>query len=185
MKYAAFLACALFSTSVLAGPVADHGKRAEELASTDPLAALAELDKAVDRVWSASPLLVKKVALVDSAEGYGIYVERQGQVYKPGEPIRIYIEPVGFAYGRNSVGGSEIAIAVDFALLDKSGEELLAKEDFAAFVTPVRYRNREFQMSLTANLSGLPEGDYVGRFKLRDRHSDKSAAFDIDFTIAQ
>jgi len=185
MRIATYLAFALFSTAAFAGPVADHGQRAEELAGTDPLAALAELDKAVEAVWSASPLLVKKAVLVDSADGYGIYAERDGQTYKPGEPIRIYIEPVGFAYGRNSVGGSEIAIAVDFKLLDKGGEELLAKEDFAQFVTPVRYRNREFQMSLTANLSGLPEGDFVGRFRLRDKHSDKAADFDIDFTIAE
>ena len=167
-----------------AGPVADLGQKAEAIMASDPLAALESLDQAVDQVWSASPLLMRKALFVNSASGYGIYDERENAVFKVGEPLLVYGEPVGFAYGKNGLGGLEISLVVDFVLVGEDGAELISRDDFAAFVLPVRYRNREFQITLTLNLTGLPAGKYVGKFKLRDKYSDKTNMFELPFEVA-
>lgn len=180
----ALLIAVLTAGAAFAGPVAEQGQKAEAMMASDPVAALDALDAAIEEVWTASPLLFRKVLFVDSASGFGIYSERSGAVFKPGEPIIIYGEPVGFAYGKNGLGGLEINLAVDLVLVGADGAELIAKEDFAAFVLPVRYHNREFQITLTANLTGLPNGKYVGRFTIRDKHSEKSGRFELPFEIA-
>ncbi len=171
------------ATASMAGPVADFAAKAEELAKSDPVAALAALDQAIEEVWNASPLLLRKALFVDSASGFGVYAERSGSVFKQGEPIVVYGEPLGFAYGKNLIGGMEINLAVDLALLDGSGTELGAQKDFGEFVLPVRYHNREFQITLTVNLPGFPAGKYLARFTLRDRHSEKTATFELPFEI--
>lgn len=169
-----------------AGPVAELAGEAERLAEGgDPLRALEELDRAVEHVWSRMPLTIRKALLVDSASGYGIYAPREDPVYRPGEVIQIYAEPVGFAYGRNPLGGLQISFDIDLVLRDGSGEEVLAREDFISVETPVRYRNREFQLTLSLNLTGAPTGKYAASFLARDRHSDKSAPIELTFEIAE
>ena len=179
------LAAALMAASpAFAGPVTDLAAKAEAAMAGDPLAALSALDEAVEAVWSASPLLFRKALFVDSASGFGIYAERANAVFKPGEPIIIYSEPVGFGYGKNAVGGLEINLVADFVLTSDSGEELFKKDEFFASEQPVRYHNREFLMTITLNLTGLPAGKYVGKFKVRDKHSDKTGEFELAFEVA-
>lgn len=174
----------LLSSPATAGPITEAAAKAEQLLDAkDPVGAVAALDEAIDVVWTQAPLTIRKALFVDNASGYGIYAERAAAVFKPGEPILVYAEPIGFAYGKNNIGGLEISLVTDFVLQDPKGETLYAKDDFVTVTLPVRYRNREFQMTLTINLTGLPEGSYVGKFRVRDRHSDKSAVFDMPFEV--
>ncbi len=167
-----------------AGPIEDAASKAAVLnAGGDPAGAIAALDDAVDAIWTAAPLTLRKALFVNAASGYGVYDERADAVFKPGEPILVYVEPIGFAYGKNQVGGSEISLVTDFDLQNPAGESLYSKDDFVAVTLPVRYKNREFQMTLTLNLTGLPEGQYVGKFRVRDKHSDKNVVFDMPFEV--
>lgn len=187
MRPAAILAMAamtlLASFPARSGPIEDAAAKAAELSATDPAGAIAALDDAVDAIWTAAPLTLRKALFVNSAGGFGVFDERANAVFKPNEPILVYVEPIGFAYGKNQVGGSEISLIADFELLNPAGESLYAKDDFIGVTLPVRYKNREFQMTLTLNLTGLPEGNYVAKFHLRDKHSDKSVVFDMPFEV--
>lgn len=181
---AALALLCLAGTGATAGEIADHGARADELmAAGDTAGALEALDQAAEVIWKASPLVFRKALMVESAGGFGIYVERPDNVLKPGEAVIAYAEPVGFAYGRNGVGGTEISLIVDFRLEDTSGKQLFEKEDFVTVTLPVRYHNREFQMTVTVNLTGLGEGDYVAKFHVRDKYSDKKGDFELPFLI--
>lgn len=170
----------------MAGPLAERAAEAERLtAAGNPLAAIDALDSAIQHVWAQMPLTVRKALLVDSVGGYGIYAERESAVYRPGETILIYAEPVGFGYGRDALGTLQIAFDVDLALDDGTGREVLSRKDFIALETPVRYRNREFHVNMSLNLTGAPPDRYVAHFLLKDRHSDKTATVSVPFEIAE
>lgn len=53
--------------------------------------------------WDAAPLSVRKAVFVDDAAlGYGLYVERESNAFDAGEPLVVYLEPVGYGYGSAS-----------------------------------------------------------------------------------
>lgn len=169
---------------VIAGPVADAAAKAEELlAAKDHAGAIAALDGAIAGILKDAPLTIRNALFVDRATGYGAYVERESAVFKSGEPIVIYVEPMAFAFGKNDLGAKEFSLIADFVLQDDKGETLFAKDDFVSVVQPVRYDNREVHFTLTLDLTGLPEGQFVGKFRVRDSHSDKSALFELPFEI--
>ncbi|MFK7838640.1 MAG: hypothetical protein AB8B60_20745 [Sulfitobacter sp.] len=175
----------LFPFSSQAGPITDFASEAEQLLEDgDAAAALERLSKATELVWNASPLIVQKALFAESATGYGLYVEREaGSTFKQGEKLLIYVEPVGYGYGRNGVGNLAVGFDVDFILTDTDNKTMFSKEDFAKVSSPLRYKNREFFLNLTVNLTGFPAGDYISNFRLRDQNSDKSATFKLPFTV--
>ena len=170
-----------------AGPIADKAAQAEALLDKgDAAGALDLLGEATAIAWQAAPLIIRKALFVEESSGYGIYVERPTPaIYKPGEKIRAYVEPLGFGYGRNAVGGKEIGFDVDFRLIDPDGKELFSRDNFVEVGSPVRYDNREFNLSIAVDLSGLPQGDYIAHFLLRDQNSDKSAGFELPFSVRE
>lgn len=184
---AAFLLLPVLSSLALpayAGPVADAAAKAEQLLDAkDPVAAVAALDAAIAAILKDAPLTVRKALFVDKATGYGAYAERAAAVFKPGEPILIYVEPIAFAFGKNDVGAEEFALVADFVLQDEKGATLFAKDDFVSVVQPVRYHNREVHFTLTLDLTGLPNGEFLAKFRLRDKHADKSALFELPFEV--
>ncbi|MER8846360.1 hypothetical protein [Mesorhizobium australicum] len=70
------------------------------------------------------PLGVLNVKQVDTASGFGIYSERANHIYKPGEKIVLYMEPVGYGYGKDGLGNSMIALSVDITVVSAAGEKL-------------------------------------------------------------
>jgi hypothetical protein len=170
--------------SVQAGEIADQAAKAEQLENQgDFVGAISALDAAVETLWQKSPLQFRKVLFVDSAEGYGVYAERGSSVFKKGEPLLVYAEPVGFAYGKNALGNTEITLPVDFELQDNEGKTIYQKDDFVTVSLPVRYHNREFNMTITVRLSGLSAGEYMAKFHVHDKYSDKSGDFSLPFSI--
>ena len=175
---------AAFCGAVAAGSIAEKGAEAEnQVAAGDPAAAIETLDAAIAEIWDAMPLTVRKAVPVDSATGYGVYAERENTVYKTGEKVLVYVEPIGFTYGRGPLGDRLISLGVDLAILDADGDQVFGKEDLMRLELPVRYRNREFFLTLNINLETPPPGKYTGRFLLKDNHSDKTAEFEIPFEV--
>lgn len=175
---------AAVSAPVLAGDISDQAAKAEQLEKQgDYIGAISALDDAIGSVWEKSPLQFRKVLFVDSAEGYGVYAKRESPVFKKGEPLLVYAEPIGFAYGKNALGNTEITLLVDFELQNDEGKTIYQKDDFVTIALPVRYHNREFNMTITVKLSGLSAGKYAGKFHVRDKYSDKSGDFSLPFSI--
>lgn len=189
--FAAALASGLLTTAMLvptarAGAIADAGARAETLMDQGKtLEAIDALDSAMEEIWRRSPLILRKALLVDSSNGFGIYQPRESNVFRPGEKLRIYVEPVGYAYGKNDLGGLEIAFDVDLKIRNEAGKQIFSRDNLFHLAQPVRYHNREFYLSLTLTLDGLKAGRYTGLFHVKDRHSDKTADFEIPFEIAE
>jgi hypothetical protein len=169
-----------------AGDLVDAAQQAEAAVDAGNFAAaLASLNMARDGVWNASPLTVTKAILVASdPQGYGIYDIRDNNQYKAGEPIVIYAEPAGFAYGRDG-DMNLINMALDFEIKSSTGESLAVKQDFAKWELRSRVANKEFMGKLTYTFSGIEPGDYVVETTIRDQNSDKKVTFATPFKIVE
>lgn len=148
-----------------------------------------EIDKreaAVLEAWRQTPLAVRRAVFeTDRAEGFGQYRERSSNVFKPGEKLIAYIEPVGYGWKETSPGTYEFGFEVDFLIKSPDGKLLAGQENFARLVLSSHARNREFMLNLTMNVGGAPPGDYVLEFKLRDVAGDKSTVVQLPFKIAK
>ncbi len=166
-----------------AGPLVDAAERAERVMEAgEPVRALEALDQAVAKVWQEAPLAFRSWALVESAEGYGIYQPRENSAFRPGEIMRVYVEPVGFGYGGGE-GTYEVALHADLALETPGGQILAEGKDIFSIRVPSRNRIREFNMTLSFAVPQLAPGPYQAVFTVRDRHSDKSGEFKVPFRV--
>lgn len=175
----------LSGSLAIAGPITQQASAAETAAEAGDFAsAFDRMNAAYDLLWQASPLFVAKALFIEGSQGYGLYTERaDGSAFPPGEQMVAYIEPVGFGYGSSGTGSYVLGFDIDVTLLKSSGELVFAREDFASITRPLRYRNREFFMTLNLNFNGLPAGDYQLELTLHDQNSDKSVPVTMPFSI--
>jgi hypothetical protein len=149
---------------------------------------LQEIDRryaALLEAWEKTPLTVRRALFVsDHPHGFGLYQERASNVFKPGEALVTYAEPVG--YGAKDAGNGllEFGFAVDFLIKSPDGQILTGQQDFARLTQQSHVRNLEFMLLLTLNVTGAPSGDYVVEYKLRDISGEKTTSFELPFKIA-
>jgi hypothetical protein len=148
---------------------------------------LEEIDRreaAVAEAWQKMPLTIRRAVFVaERPKGFGQFTGRNSNVFKPGEKLVAYVEPVGYGWKDTGNGNFEFGFAVDFLIKSSDGKILTGQENFANLVEKGQRRNREFMVTLTMNVSGAPAGDYVLEYKLRDLASDKSAVINLPFQI--
>ena len=181
----AVLLAAAISTSAFAGEIADRATEAEKLLQAgDGSGALEKFRSAEDALWQAMPLAVLNVRQIDTASGFGVYSERANHIYKPGEKIVLYMEPVGYGYGTDGLGNSMVALSVDIAVVSAAGESLGTMEKVGRIQLSSRSHNRELFFKLDLSLGGLPPGKYRCDFVMHDENSNKTAPFTTDIEIA-
>lgn len=185
-RHVAFTAAfVLAAAAAWAGEIADRAAEAEKrLSEGDAGGAVVALDAATEAFWSAMPLLVRKAELADSIAGYGIYTRRQPAPFAPGSSLLIYVEPLGYGYGKDALGNVEMGFDIDLRLSPEGGDDIVVT-DLAEVTLASLTRNREMFFKLTLNLDRevLSAGRYKAEFTLRDRHSTKRASFPIQFEI--
>ena len=149
---------------------------------------LQEIDRryaALLEAWEKTPLTVRRALFVaDHPHGFGLYQERASNIFKPGETLVAYAEPVGFGAKDAGNGLVEFGFAVDFLIKSPDGQILTGQQDFARLTQQSHVRNLEFMLVLTLNVTGAPPGDYVVEYKLRDVSGEKSTSFELPFKIA-
>ena len=150
---------------------------------------LQDLEKAqaaLIAAWEKTPLSVRRAIFVaKKAQGFGQFEERSSNVFKPGEPLIAYAEPVGYGWKDVGNGVFEFGFAVDFLIKSPDGKILAGQQDFAKLAERSHARNLEFMVTLTLNVTGAPPGDYVVEYKMRDIAGDKSTSFELPFKIAK
>ncbi|MFB9982183.1 hypothetical protein ACFSQQ_30855 [Mesorhizobium kowhaii] len=182
---AILLAMGISTSAAFAGDIADRAAEAEKLLqSGDGAGALDKFRSAEEAFWQATPLAVLNVKQVDTASGFGIYSERANHIYKPGEKIVLYMEPVGYGYGSDGLGNSMIALSVDITIFSAAGESLATSAKVGRVQVASRSHNRELFFKLDLSLDGLPAGKYRCDFLMHDENSSKTAPFTTDIEIA-
>ncbi len=157
-------------------------------AGTGQAQTLQEIDRrdaAVFEAWNATPLTIRKAVFVsEHPRGYGEYVERSNNVFKPGEKLVAYAEPVGYGWKDIGNGNYQFGFKADFLIKSVDGKVLGGQENFADLTQTSRAHNREFMVVLNLNLSDAPPGEYLLEYKLHDVTSDKATTFQMPFKIA-
>ncbi len=133
-------------------------------------------------LWNKAPLFYTKAILVENEpEGVGMYIERKDNKFAEGDPIYVYVEPVGYTVlkkGDNYFFG----INADFAILDQEGNHLYEKKNFGSWSIESKDFNTEFFLFLRYSFTGIKPGKYRIITTLRDIN-DQNKKIDIDIPI--
>lgn len=141
-------------------------------------------EAAVLEVWKEIPIGFRTAVVIDGAPGgFGIYKEKSPAVFKPGEPVVVYAEPVGYGWIENADGTFTFGFDVDLLVKTAAGQVVGGQDDFQRLALTSKARNREFMLTITLTLDGAPPGDYVVEYKTRDIASDKAGTISLPFTI--
>ena len=185
----AVLAAALLALGPLAalgGPVGDQATKADQLAESGDFAgALAAADEMKGVLWDQQPALafLNAFPVTERSAGYGLYNPRPDAIYKRGEPVQLYAEPVGFGYGDGGEGIVLVGFYVDLQVLGPDGQELANMTGITEIDYKVRARVREFAADVTYNFEGLAAGKYRLITTLRDKNSAKTGSFETDIEV--
>jgi len=136
-------------------------------------------------VWEATPLTFRNVTFVtEPSNAFGVYKAREGDSFKTGEPIIVYAEPIGFGW-KETEEAYEFGFKIDLNLKDAAGEVIAEQTDFQTLSFASQALNREFNLSLTLNLTGLPAGEYVLEYVAKDIAEEQEATISLPFTITE
>jgi hypothetical protein len=151
-------------------------------------ATLADLEKAeaaLLAIWEELPLTFRNVMfVVDEPKGLGMYTPRASATFAPHDRLIVYAEAVGYLWDEAADGLNSFGLDVDFVVTAQDGRIVAADEDFFRHVYTSHAKNREFQLTLTLTLTGVPTGDYVLGYVVRDTASDKRGTIRLPFTVA-
>ena len=156
-------------------PAAGHAQSLDEIGRRD---------QAVIEAWQKTPITVRRaVFVVERAKGFGMYKPRSTNIFKPGEELLVYAEPVGYGWKEKTKGVFEFGFDIGFVVKTAKGEILGGNENFGHFLMTSHARNREFMLNLNLSLTGAPEGDYVVEYQIRDVTGSKIGKFELPFRI--
>lgn len=181
---ATLAALAILIPPATAGEVADMAASAEQQAAKgDHGAAIQTMRKALLKVWSQSKLGVNNPNFVArKASGYGIFDARPDNVFKQGEKILVYVEPVGYKWNQEN-GIYRSNLTADVQLKSADGKVLGGQEGFGQFNLASRVQNTEYYISLTYSFTGVAPGKYIVGTILHDKIGGSSTSFDLPFEI--
>lgn len=184
-NFLAFLFAGLVSISTAnAGSLEDNVKNAVQLTAAGKGAqSVAAMKNAAADLWLKSPLSFAVAVFVDKpGSNYGNFEPRPNNVFKTGEKLRVYAEPIG--YGWQKVGDIyHTNLVVDAALLSPSGKVLWGKKGFGNFKLSSRRRFMEYMMNLSLSISGVPPGKYAVQYTVSDTVGGNTAQMKLPFSV--
>jgi hypothetical protein len=118
--------------------------------------------------------------------GYGMYDEKESNVFAPGETFLLYVEPVGYTYGNiTDENGDQLYtmnFTADFTISTPNGTILAGQEDLPLSNLISHHQNKELMLQMSIDqTSPFPSGDYVLRYTFTDENSGES--FDIEKNV--
>jgi hypothetical protein len=148
------------------------------------LADLDAFERATAELWLRLPFGARRNLLVSrKAEAFGDYEARPSSVFKPGEALITYVEPVGYGWVPVGTDLHRLGVTVDFEITTPAGKVLGGQNGFLDYGLTSHARVLELFINLTLTLDEIAQGDYVLVFTLHDKASGRSARVPQPFTI--
>lgn len=157
----------------------------EGLKAQDPAGTLKGLRQATAAAWARMPFTALEVHLVAAPPaGFGQYITRVDNVYRPSEPLIIYMEPVGFKVKHDPASGTySHNLAADFNLVDAWGRVVAGRRDFGRFAEESRQFPDRTPLVFTYSLNGLAPGEYRVETTVRDVLGKQTHTVVIPFRV--
>ena len=176
---------------LLASPNGTRAETAEESAGMallelekgDYVTAIHQLRRAMMTISDESPLTASYYEFVsEPADIYANYTVRKNNVFKVGEPLVIYVEPMGYSF-KGEGEKLTFGIEADFSLIDSNGTVLGGQNKFQRFKRKSFAPIFDFFMTLTYSFTGLEPGKYTVRTVLHDIVDKETDSFDMEFIV--
>jgi hypothetical protein len=135
------------------------------------------------RSWELSNFSSEFATFVipNSVNGYGIYDEHRSNIFKPGEAIVLYVEPIGFTHKKLTDENGNALYNVKLipsVIISSKNDNKSASIDFPQFAFTSHRKNTEAELTITVTQNTpIPEGEYKILYTIKDAQSNKS--FDI------
>jgi len=182
---ALFCATICVASPAAADQIADQATLAETLLGRGyATAALAAFDRAGAAFWEASPLQLRTIVFADKVEGYANYTPRPDAAFHQNDTLKIYLEPVGFAFTPDG-DGFRSALAADLQIRTPGGLILATSRDFGRLEWRGRSKLHEVQATIELPLPRLKPGDYQLLLTLRDEGSSKRTTATLPFSVVE
>jgi hypothetical protein len=125
-----------------------------------------------------------------SEQGYGVYDEHPSDVFRPGDTITLYIEPVGFSHMPvlDDQGNTlyQMNLTARVAIEDEAGNLLATIEDLPPFELVSHRKNTELYMTVAVTQQQpFPEGAYRLTYEIGDGQTGESTLLTKEIRIAQ
>jgi len=135
-------------------------------------------------IWAELPLTARNVTLTDGlAKGYGNYTVHEGNSYKIGEQINVYVEVLGYGFKDNGDGTLSQLLDADLSLIDANGTTVASQAKFLSANIVSRTKLLETYLTLDATLTSFAPGDYKLQYALRDLAGNKQTTFEVPITL--
>lgn len=161
----------------------------EEIASevekqaTSTIEAVEMLRKAMIAVSQRGTFAFRKAMFVAAPpDGFGIYTEHLSGKFKSGEPIYVYLEPVGLKWVERD-GIYHSSATIDYEVRSPDGKVLLGQRDVGRMAFNSRDQNQEIMYQFSLNLEGARPGDYILSISYREESSNQTATVELPFKI--
>lgn len=180
----ALTALVLAIGTTVAGEIEDLARQAEAKAGAGQHTEAVEiLRRALTLLTARGPLTLRRVQFITAPpKGFGIYQPRANNVFQRGEPLIIYVEPVGMGW-RSADKIHRANMITDFEIRTADGKVLGGQKDFGRFEFASHEQNQEVMTHLTITLSGAPRGQYLIAATYRDQVTGNSASLELPFEI--
>jgi hypothetical protein len=175
--------CAAAAATPAAATLAEDIARQVEAQSRLTIEAVETLRQAMVAVSQRGQFTFRRAVSVDEPpQGYGIYTERSNNVFKIGEELLVYIEPVGLTWSDRGGYFRSLAL-IDYEVRTPEGRVLLGQRDAGTVELRSREQNQEVMYQFSLNLSGGSPGRFLLAVTYRDAESGEAATFELPFEL--
>lgn len=177
------LLCAAAAVVPAQSATVDDLAKQAEAQSKSTVEAVDMLRKAMVIVSERGKFSFRKALFVERPpQGFGIYAPRKNNVFKIGEKIYVYLEPVGLIWEKQD-GFYRSHATVDYEVRTPGGKVLLGQRNAAALEFKSHEQNQEVMYQLSLNLPGAQPGKFILAATCRDTTSGETASFELPFEI--
>ena len=177
------LLCATVEVASAESATVDDLVKQVEAQSKSTVEGVETLRKAMIIVSEKGKFSFAKAVFVEGPpQGFGIYVPRRNSVFKTGEKIYVYLEPVGLTWKKQD-GFYRSQATVDYEVRTPQGKVLSGQRNAGTVELKSHEQNQEVMYQFSLNLSGAQPGKYVLAATYRDTTSGETASFELPFVF--